>query len=178
MSNDLHDAIMRLKQTPYPGFTDAQLQAYKYGHKDARHAAAELALGYVAASASCAAVSGELPPLIVAARNVVTQFNDHHVSLASVARYVNELESAIVQAPKAALTDAQIRDIWCSLGGQDRWLKDFGFIQFARAIEAASGPSPKLVEALRNFTDGCSVSVDAFAVARAALADAGVKKEG
>jgi hypothetical protein len=42
MSNDLHDAIMRL---PCNGFD----YAYKEGHRDARHAAAELALGYVAA---------------------------------------------------------------------------------------------------------------------------------
>jgi hypothetical protein len=42
-------------------------------------------------------VQGELPPLHIAARNVVSQFNDPHVSLASVARYINDLEEALAQ---------------------------------------------------------------------------------
>lgn len=60
-------------------------------------------LGKAAASAQLATAtvgalrqeSKELPTLDVAARNVVAQFNDPHVSLASVARYVNELEATI-----------------------------------------------------------------------------------
>ena len=41
---NLHNEIMNLPAKPYPGYDDKQLMAYKYGHKDARHAAAELAL--------------------------------------------------------------------------------------------------------------------------------------
>ena len=41
--SDLHDAIMRLPCSPYPGYDDKETRAYKYGHKDARDAAAELA---------------------------------------------------------------------------------------------------------------------------------------
>lgn len=39
----LHAAIMNLPCAPYPGYDDKEMRAYKYGHKDARHAAAELA---------------------------------------------------------------------------------------------------------------------------------------
>jgi len=44
---DLHGQIMNLPQTPglpMVNATEAQLAAYKIGHRDARHAAAELAL--------------------------------------------------------------------------------------------------------------------------------------
>lgn len=105
------------------------------------------------------------------------------------------------QPPKEALTDAQIRDIWCGLGGQERWLKDFGFIQFAHAIEAATAPNAKLVEALRELyrgyvrllesgrdkiielggdcdpVDRMKASDPELRKARAALAAAGVKGE-
>jgi hypothetical protein len=48
---DLHGKIMNLPQTPglpMVNATEAQLLAYKLGHRDARHAAAELALPYSA----------------------------------------------------------------------------------------------------------------------------------
>lgn len=38
--------------------------------------------------------------------------------------------------PVEGLTDAQIVEVWQSMpGGPDGWLKQFGFLQFARAIE-------------------------------------------
>jgi hypothetical protein len=46
---DLHGQIMKLPQTPglqMVNATEAQLLAYKIGHRDARHAAAELASEY------------------------------------------------------------------------------------------------------------------------------------
>lgn len=44
-------------------------------------------------------VAGALPPLHVAAQNVVAQFCDPHVSLASVARYINELGDVLAAQP-------------------------------------------------------------------------------
>lgn len=44
------------------------------------------------------------------------------------------------QAPAAGvgMTDEQIVEVWNSMpGGPDGWLKNFGFIQFARALLAA-----------------------------------------
>lgn len=42
--SDLHGQIMNLPAHPSPNLDDAELMAYKEGHRDARHAAAELAL--------------------------------------------------------------------------------------------------------------------------------------
>ena len=59
MSNDLHDQIMNLpcKRTMSHFATKADLIHYKEGHRDARHAAAELAL------ATPPVASGALPEL-------------------------------------------------------------------------------------------------------------------
>lgn len=81
------------------------------------------------------------------------------------------------QPPKEAMTEKVIAEMWktsCIEGGDTTQAL---VLHFARAIEAASAPNKQLVAALRNFTDGCSVSVDAVAVARAALAAAGEKGE-
>lgn len=44
MKNDLHAAIMNIPAEPAPDYSPGQQSAYKFGHKDARHAAAELAV--------------------------------------------------------------------------------------------------------------------------------------
>ena len=76
------------------------------------------------------------------------------------------------QAPRKALSDSAIIGIASDLprGG---WHTCGDIVKFARKIEAASGPNAALVEALRNYVDGCSTVVDANAVARAALAAVG-----
>jgi hypothetical protein len=57
---DLHAAIMNLpdRASNHPGFTHGELIAYKYGHRDARHAAAELALAAAPEQVSEAASTG------------------------------------------------------------------------------------------------------------------------
>lgn len=44
MNQDLHDAIMRLHCDPASGYPAWQWSAYHAGHRDARHAAAELVI--------------------------------------------------------------------------------------------------------------------------------------
>jgi hypothetical protein len=41
---NFHNLMMNIPANPYSGYDGKQLLAYKYGHKDARHAAAEIAL--------------------------------------------------------------------------------------------------------------------------------------
>lgn len=58
--------------------------------------------------------------------------------------------------PKAAMTDEQIIAIRAAVGDRynSAWhLSDSAACEFARAIEAASGPNAVLVEALKGCTD-------------------------
>jgi hypothetical protein len=44
-------------------------------------------------------------------------------------------------APRDALTEIQISEVWNAMpGGHGGWLKQWGYLQFARAILAASAP--------------------------------------
>lgn len=62
MSSELHEKIMNLpcERTMSHFVTKSDLLHYKEGHREARHAAAELAIGYEAAP-SVASVAPELP---------------------------------------------------------------------------------------------------------------------
>lgn len=96
----------------------------------------------LAAPVASAAPSGVLPPLPDPECNKGYSLGSDEEFYS--AEQMHEYAHAAIasSSPKAALTDAKIRDIWRGLGGQDRWLKDFGFIQFARAIEAALASLP------------------------------------
>lgn len=56
----MHNDIMNLPCKPYPKYSDVELKAYKYGHKDARHSAAEL-VGSTALQAPVREVPGGMP---------------------------------------------------------------------------------------------------------------------
>lgn len=65
MSNDLHEKIMNLPcaRTMSHFVTKSDLLHYKEGHREARHAAAELAIGYEAApSVASGAPTGQVLP--------------------------------------------------------------------------------------------------------------------
>lgn len=200
MSNELHDKIMRLPciagTADLVGKTDAEVRAYHIGHRDARHAVAELALGYVPAPASGAALSGE-PVFPLSLLEEIAQKRAESIpgpggfpctqsEIASFKKaFLKEwMPRAIAQAPKAALTEKAIDTIWESLPGltiikdkpQDQWNRLLRH-EFAAAIEAATAPNAKLVAALQNIVKGCYPSA-ICAEARAALADAGVPVKG
>lgn len=83
------------------------------------------------------------------------------------------------QAPKAALTDDQIRDIWHQPGPALSFANIH--LNFARAIESAAAPNAALVEALQTIAaqssgiPGSTARADCMAaIARAAIAAVGV----
>ncbi|SFB20138.1 DUF551 domain-containing protein [Azotobacter beijerinckii] len=61
-AQSLHDQIMRLPCTPPKDANVSQMLAYKSGHRDARHAAAELAAGYEADAQQAAPMAVPTPP--------------------------------------------------------------------------------------------------------------------
>lgn len=133
MSNELHDQIMNIQ---YRRADDSFLNAasrllYKEGHRDARHAAAELAIGYVTAPASPAAPSGELPPLPealylggdeaygdVVRGYVAEQMQAYGAAChalgrgAAVRDYIENGTAIAHQPPKEAMTDEQLGNLY------------------------------------------------------------------
>lgn len=152
MSNDLHDQIMNLpcKRTMSHFATKADLIHYKEGHRDARHAAAELAL------ATPPVASGVLPEL-----PYEDYIEGHHGDLAS--GYTADQMRAYGQAcaaaaaPNAALVEA------CTEGSQVN-LPDF-MDWLADRLEYVYNESPNM-----DFVRTCR---DRAKKVRAALAQAG-----
>lgn len=178
MSNELHNKIMNIgRQKTLSHFVNRhEMEAYAKGHQEARHAAAELALGYVPVPVACASVGGELPPL-------PEPFMELHADVTPVVRaaWVEQMQAyaraAIAhQPPKAALTDEQIKELWREFEDMPIWF-------FARAIEAATVPNAKLeaLELLSKFWLGRyfdSVNQSEADGINAALASAGVPLKG
>lgn len=165
MSNELHDKIMNIgRPASMSNFINRhEMEAYAKGHQEARHAAAELALGYVA-DPSVASGAQELPPLpkpffyYEANADESVEWNEACVCIDDV--YTN--------AEYAAENETH--------GG--RVYSEAQMQAYAQAaILANSAPNKALVEALQKIAGGTlSNHAEPYReVARAALNAAGVE---
>ncbi len=113
-----------------------------------------------------AALSDALPPLHIAAQNVVAMFSDPHMSLASVARYVNELGDVLAacQQPVADMSTARTHSDDVS-----KSRSDLNMPQPVAATNADCSSDPSSCPDNEGY--GCACTPEAAPIAAAAPGD-------
>lgn len=77
---------------------------------------------------------------------------NHRAAIAATTQEIRAVASSPEIPDSSTLTDKRIGEIFDELGGVSGFCKNFGYLQFARAIEEASGPNVVLVEALQRVS--------------------------